>query len=444
MQEITFNVKFLSDIVLLATSNNEGNIDNLDFIPGSNFLGMVAKKYSEFEDSFKIFHSGKVRFGDATPIINDEATYKMPFSFFHEKLDESININHHYTKDFTKYTQLKQKRKGYITSDLKEIEIKHNYSQKSAYDKDARRSKDSTMYGYNALPSGSVWQFSVKFDDSVDSKDIEKVKNTLLGKQRLGKSKSSQYGLVEITEAKKAPQVECLEPKDMVILYAKSRLALVDEHGNPTYNVKYLLDDLKDENILWDKLQIRVAYFTPFNRAMQTKTYERLVINSGSVIVLTGITQDQIERLKQGVGAFLSEGFGEILINPSFLEIKDEFSFKNYKEHTKEQERVKITDNLVKFLNNREQEKLNKLNLANEVSNFIKENKTLYKDISNSQWGTIRSICVSFKDDYLKEIKEYISDGVEKWSQDQIDKLLENKNREFIHLLSIQMPKENK
>ena len=58
MKELVFQVEFLSDIVLPATSNTEGNIEQLDFIPGSNFLGMAAREYDHYNDSFSVFHSG--------------------------------------------------------------------------------------------------------------------------------------------------------------------------------------------------------------------------------------------------------------------------------------------------------------------------------------------------------------------------------------------------
>ena len=145
MNKIIFQVKFLSDIVLQASSNTEGNIEHLDFIPGSNFLGMVAQNYMKFEDSFKVFHSGDVKFGDAHILKDEKVTYKMPLAFFHEKLDTKTLYNHHFIKDFSIFKQLKQKRDGYITKDMQTTDIEYNYSQKSAYDKINRRSKDSSM-----------------------------------------------------------------------------------------------------------------------------------------------------------------------------------------------------------------------------------------------------------------------------------------------------------
>jgi hypothetical protein len=441
MNELTFQVKFLSDIVLPASSNTEGNIENLDFIPGSNFLGMVAKSYSDFNDSFKVFHSGEVRFGDATLLHEGKATYKMPLSFFHEKLNKNEMVNHHLIEDFTKFKQLKQKRKGYITQELEEVSFNYNYAQKSAYDKEKRRSKDSTMYGYTAIPAGTHWQFSVKYD-ALESEDIERIKNNLLGKKRLGKSKSSQYGQVEISEAQKVSTVACDGAKtSMVLLYAKSRLALVDEEGNPSYDLKYLIDDLEESQIVWEKSQIRTSNYTPYNGAMQTKCYERVVINSGSVIVLQNLSEEQLKSLEEGVGIYLSEGFGEVLLNPIFLENKGLFSLgTNVKDKTSTP--LEITEPIVRFLKNRESRKEENLDLAMMVHKFIETNKKLYQNISNSQWGTIRSICSGAKSDFREEIRAYISDGKVTWKTEQIESLLEEgKSRAFIQLLSIEMPK---
>lgn len=447
MSELVFDVEFLSDIVLPATSNTEGKIEQLDFIPGSNFLGMVAREreYEKFSDSFAIFHSGAVRFGDARVIVDGEATYKMPLSFFHEKLNKSQMVNHHLIEDFTKFKQLKQKRKGYITSGLKEFSIEYSYAQKSAYNKDKRRSKDSSMYGYNSIPLGTRWQFSVKCDSTVKHEDIERIKKNLLGTKRLGKSKSSQYGLVEISEATKLKSVESsFNKKETIVVYAKSRIALVDKEGTATYDLRYLLDGLKDENIIYEKSQIKTTSFTPYNGAMKTKTYERLVINSGSVIVLKNLSSEQLQALEEGVGVYLAEGFGELIVNPVFLEKEGEFKLEEACKAREDEEKITVTDPMVKFLENREKRKRETLDLSSEVSKFISANKKLYGKISNSQWGTIRSICSSPKKEFRAEIREYISDGKVTWTTEQIETLLEEaKSRAFIKLLSMQMPKVN-
>jgi len=451
MKELVFQVKFLSDIILQSTSNTEGNIQQLDFIAGSNFLGMVAKDYNKFKDSFNIFHSGKVRFTDATILKDDKQTYKMPLSFFHEKLNDKVMLNHHHIKDFSKYIQLKQFRKGYLTKDKEFIDIKYNYSQKSAYDIDKRKSKDSSMFGYNSIKQGSNWQFTLKYDD-ISDKDLELIKSNLIGVQRLGKSKSAQYGQVEITLNGSNENIEDLNLKDETILYLNSRLALIDDNGNPTYDLKYICDGLSDENIIYNKSQIKISSFTPYNGARRTKDYERVIINKGGVIVLKDISKEQLEIIKNGVGAYLSDGFGDILINPIFL--KDENRFKLIKDKDnsdkKEDQREIIknssNDNLTQFLINKSNLSAKRLKIEDEVRFFIDKHKNSYLNM-NSQWGTIRSICAnSSHKTILDNVEEYIGHGIKEWESSKKTKLINaikttNNPLEFTKLLSMQMPK---
>ena len=445
MQELIYQVEFLSDIVLPATSNTEGNIQQLDFIAGSNFLGMVAKEYSKFKDSFDIFHSGKVKFGDATLLYNDKQTYKMPLSYFFDKGKEDTLYNHHLITDFKIFTQLKQKRNGYITQDLDEVYIEYNYSQKSAYDKKKRKSLESSMFGYSAMKKGLNWRFVVKVDDSISTDDLELLKKTILNSKRLGKSKSAQYGRIKITETignmalassiggAKAPL------PNTTLLYLNSRVALVDENGNPTYDLKYIC---KGADIDYPKCQIKTSTFTPFNGAMQTKTYERICIDKGSVIVLNELSAEQLNEIKNGVGVYLAEGFGDVLINPTFLLNKDGFSMGS-EASASPKDGAKVETDLAKYLKQREDNKQNKLDILNKVDKFIKDNKSLYQNIKPSQWGKIRSICTSGDDKFREEIEEYISNGTKKWEQNQIDTLLDEKySLEHIKLISIQMPKQ--
>lgn len=445
MKELVYQVEFLSDIVLPASSNNEGNIQQLDFIPGSNFLGMVASKYPEFEDSFKVFHSGDVRFGDATILKDGKETYKTPLSFFHEKQNDSIVFNHHKIEDFSSFSQLKQKRDDYITKDLNIAQIEYNYSQKSAYNKEQRRSLDKSMYGYEAIKSGSTWQFSIRYKD-ISTNDLKLIQDTIIGKKRLGKSKSSQYGLVKIELKGIKEDIQNPKNSDETILYINSRLSLIDECGNPTYDLKYLYDGLKDENIVYKKSQIKSSTFTPYNIVRQTKDYERVCINKGSVIVLKDI---DITSVPDGIGAYLSEGFGDILLNPEFLNQK-KFSFKDETKDTQQNKKVEIKSDLAIFLRNRENEKKHKLNILNEADKFIADNKSLSSKKMNSQWGTIRSICSNSTNETIKvNVEHYITHGVAKtkWEGKNEKLLLEAISKaseplKFTKLLSILIPKQ--
>lgn len=459
MKELVFQVEFLSDIVLPATSNTEGNITQLDFIPGSNFLGMVASKYGDFEKSFDVFHSGKVRFGDANILHNSKQTYKMPLSYFHKKLEEKTIYNHHFLEkknfepeDKGGLGQLKQLRNGYITKEKEVVHIDYSYSQKSAYDKENRRSKDSSMYGYKAINAQTSWQFTLQYEE-ISEKDLELLIRTLIGTKRLGKSKSAQYGLVEIKQNGTNENIQDTTLKSEILLYANSRLALVDENGNPTYDLRYLCDGLDDANIVYEKTQIRTSTFTPYNSKRATKDYERVCINKGSVIVVKDLKPEQLEQIKNGVGAYLSEGFGDILVNPDFLNTKD-FTFPHAKSENeqKQDERLKISqifkNTTVQFLANRHNTTIDTLEIANEVAAFVSKNKkAIFSNIKPSQWGNIRSIASSNEDNFMESINTYISNGTRKWEDKQIHSLISAVNnhtinkQKFVKLLSMQMPK---
>jgi len=450
MQELIFKVEFLSDIVLPASSNTQGKIDSLDFIAGSNFLGMVAKdkEYNKFENSFDVFHSGKVRFGDATLLQDDVPTYKVPLSFFHEKLDKKRTVNQLHSPLST-LTQAKQFREGYITKDFSFAMVEYNYTQKSGYDKSKRRSKDSSMYGYSAIQKGTKWQFVLKYHHSISPKDLERIKNNLIGKQRLGKSKSSQYGEINITLIdREVEQIEDTTLKSEMILYVKSRLALIDENGDPTYDLRYLVDGLEYKQIDWSRTQLRTSTYNRYDGSRKTRDTQRVVINSGSVIVLKDITQEMINSIKRGVGIYLSEGFGEVLINPSFL-MQKSFKLDEFKKIEQPNISKKIRDDMVKFLFMKDEQRRKTLQVAIAVRKFIEENQNIYSKAMNSQWGTIRSICMSSSDELIKNsVEAYIRGGVakDKWQGQKSKRLLEAINKSnsplaFTKLLSIQMPK---
>lgn len=461
MKELIFQVEFLSDIVLPASSNTEGKIDQLDFIAGSNFLGMVARNYEKFQNSFDIFHSGKVQFGDAH-ILKDEqqVTYKIPYSYFHKKLQSETIYNHHLLTeaDFELENkgglgQLKQLRNGYITENNECIFIDYVYSQKSAYDNETRTSKEGQMYGYKAIKKGSKWQFAVKLSNDVSKEDEKLIVETLKSSTRLGRSKSAEYGQVKIEQKESSKSLSNIATlAQEAVLYCNSRLALTNENGNPTYDLKYLCEGL---DIVYEKTQIRTATFTPYNGVRQAKDYERVCINKGSVVVVKNLTAKQLETIKQGVGAFKSEGFGEIIINPSFLMEKEFKLVKECKDKSKKDERQKIIQTFkdnptVQFLVNRHNKSIDALEIANEVAMFVeKHKKSIFSNIKPSQWGNIRSIASNYSDDFIKKIETYISNGTRKWENNQISILMNSisshaiDKQKFTKLLAMKMGGKN-
>jgi len=136
--KMKFKCTLLSDVVLNETSSSEGKQRSLDFIPGNNFLGIVASAlYGQMTDqeSEEVFHSGKVRFGDAHPSLEGFRGLKVAASMSYPKLgkaSEECYVYHHIEQfDELKEKQLKQCRNGFYSFDIKnqvgtEIKIQKN------------------------------------------------------------------------------------------------------------------------------------------------------------------------------------------------------------------------------------------------------------------------------------------------------------------------------
>ncbi|WP_041341346.1 hypothetical protein [Runella slithyformis] len=168
-----------SDVVLNSKMATEGNMKTLDYIAGSNFLGVVANGiYAKHkEKAYSILHAGEVSFGDAhISLDGKEVSYAIPFSLFNDKIENKLGVHKawmHHLIDFDKNppfdskgskSQSKQVRSGYLTPTghiLKSPD--KNFVLKSAQDRDERRSKDGAMFGFESLKAGQVYVFSVRY-----------------------------------------------------------------------------------------------------------------------------------------------------------------------------------------------------------------------------------------------------------------------------------------
>jgi len=444
-----YRCEFLSDIVLPASSNTQGNIRLSDFIAGSNFLGMVASNngYESFkEEAFDVFHSGAVRFFDAHVEIDSKLSYKIPLSFHALKIgDKNFNRLHLDDADETRLRtnqeQLKQHRVGFINEDYSYNIPSYNYTQKSSYDQALRRSKDEGMFGYSALKKGTHWIFKVSYKDD---KYIHKVEQRLLGDKKLGKSKSAQYGKVNIVNADNFDSIKTFTPEDnLSYIYLNSRAVLVDKSGNFTTLPSIENLGLSSGEIVWEKTYIKTSSYHPYNSARETKEYTRVCISKGSVITIKNLSQTP----ENGIGAFLSEGFGDILINPKFLESKSP-QLRKYDVYRPSIASSNYDKNLIGFL----EKKADNDNDTLEVSSHVQKVYKTFIQASKSQWGQIRVFATTAKDsnDLVSKITEYIEKGSSKKQWEGIsDKLIKEihaskKPLEFTKLLAMIVSKHTK
>jgi len=410
---------FESGIVLQATSNTQGRSDVLDFVPGSKFVGVAAgfiisKKVDDLD--FSKLHDGTIRFLDATLYKEEAMTYKVPLSYHKPKVGEQKVYNHHHlTDEDFKSHQFVQIRSGYISPEGKVYEPLYSFRHKST-----RNTKTDEMYGYDAAQRAQEWIFAISSEDETLLENV--LEAFVSGKHRIGKSKRVEYGKVAF-ERLHNPKVSldvCEEIDGGVFLYAKSRLALFDpETGQPAFEptVENLGLSGTNAEINWEKTQIRTTTFSPFNNAQKTQTYERLLVEKGSIIALQGVTYSDIkDKFDAPIGAFINEGLGEIVINPSFLKEKEINKFELQKSQAEAKstdiEKYSKSDTFIDALVSRKREKMERAKIIEQINAFVDENKEDFQNM-NAQWGVIRSIVAAeTSQNAYKAVKTFVNKGI--------------------------------
>lgn len=449
-----FKCELLTDVILNQSAATEGPNKTLDFIPGSCFLGILAQAYgtehAEWDaDANELFFSGKVRFGDAHPAVrtvgglSNMRSLHVPASMYHPKMkkaSECCYIHHRTSKEAWKDGQPKQCRKGFYdfsTENARPAVIDTAFAIKSAYDADLRTSKDEQMYGYESLRKGLVLYFSIDTDDDTPDETNTWISDRLTdGVKRIGRSRSAQYGLVQITpcEFKEINNGTSEAGDDYITVYADGRLIFLDENHLPTTTptVEQLLGDGSSGKIDWEKSQVRTFRYSPYNGKRHCFDATRLGIEKGSVFVIKKNDNEEWKTDRRLVGSYRNEGFGKVIYNPDFLACdsngsakyrlqekpSDKKNPKNLEEYAKETDSV-----LIKYLCGRKREEDNEQKIYDKCKKWKEENGKFFDgEQFASQWGNIRQIamtCSSAEDIEKQIFKEFLEKGKakEKWSE---------------------------
>lgn len=438
MTTLKFKCTLLSDVILNQKAASDSQNQTLDFIPGSCFLGIAADtlyKTKDYEFCREVFHSTKVKFGDAHPVADNakRRSLKIPASYFHPKgksLSDGCYVSFvvDHNNDDIQNLQLKQARKDFFDVDddakkLTKVTVDTDIAIKSAYDRKKRRSADKLMYCYESLAKNLTLYFEVV----VDGDFANEISKALIGEKRIGRSRTAQYGLVKISECKFDEVVSRATDKDFSVVYADSRLVFLDTYGYPTFQptAKQLGFNEKDE-IDWGKSQIRTFQYAPWNFQRQCFDADRCGIEKGSIIV---VKTSNSPTMSQYVGNYQNEGFGKVIYNPHFVMDANDEGFSDYKidlnipekknpeskETRRNRQRIEIeqlqgsSDGLLQYLATQKQAELDEEIIYETVNQFVKDyKKDFVQDSFASQWGSIRAIAMRYST--YAELKEELFD----------------------------------
>lgn len=426
---LRFKCELLTDVILNQKSASEGTNTTLDFIPGSNFLGIAAAgiygdKAIDDVVKLKIFHTKAVRFGDAHPANGNNRSLRMPACLYFPKGAEEDGRKyyvHHEIKDASseelRKIQLKQERSGFVDflplkqeKDAVRFKVNTDYAIKSAYNRELRRSLDKQMFGYQSMGKGMTYFFTVEIDSSLMGY-AERIKKELEGRHCVGRSRSAEYGLVRISACDfNEPELsqEIVKAGSLLTIYADSRLVFLDEDNQPTFQPKaFQLTGGKDDIILWSKCQLRTFQYAPYNYQRRCFDTDRCGIEKGSVFVVQVKNETDISKLRSHLGSYQNEGFGKVIYNPEFLKANAkgmlDFSIKpkgTGKENEYEDPKTVLTDFISKR-NTSRQKSAAIYKAVNEWVNDKEKLKVYTKESFASQWGQIRNLalqCTSSKE----------------------------------------------
>jgi len=434
-----------TDIVVNASLATEGNMTTLDYIPGSNFLGIVAgalyNNSNSKEELYDIFHSGKVSFGDALISNGNNVSYTVPFSLFQDKLNKGLGetgkdtwVHHKLGNQRPKnvkeeFIQLKQQRSGFLNSNNDFIKkVEKQFSLKSAHNRKERRSAEGKMFGFESIKKGQEFIFSVVFQDESFEKQVTDV---LLGNHRIGKSKTAQYGQVTIEPVDGIKSFSNQDTKDkQLVIYAESNLCFLNEYGQTTFQPEpsdFGIEGIDKNAIDWNLSQIRTYSYSPWNNQRNTTNTQRDTIVKGSVIIINLNEDIDVSKLKTQVGEYNAEGLGRVIYNPEFLEVDDKglwtFKVKKIEQKQKnksvEYKEIKTSTTLGGFLHAKLAEENKDLAIGKAVIDVIeKAPKLTHKEITKSQWGGIRTKATNesdideLMDELFKDKTGYLVHGV--------------------------------
>lgn len=438
MKTLKYKCTLLSDIILTQNAGTKTQQGTLDFIPGNAFLGIAASKlYGTLsqEESLEMFHSGHVRFGDAHPLSGNIRSLRIPAVYYYKKgenlFDDGAYIMYNWNPGDA---QPKQCRSGFYTFDndsALEIKTDKSVAIKSAYDRDKRRSKDEQMYSYESLRKGLELGFEVEIDNDSFEKTINEA---LIGKRHIGHSKTSQYGLVNITADEQLVTFNSREAgtEEFATVYADGRLIFIDkDSGVPTFQPT--VEELgfgSKATIDWERSQIRTFQYAPWNAKRQNPDTDRCGIEKGSVFVVN-LNGTQSPSDSRYIGVYQCEGFGKVIYNPAFLDSDEDgrvpITFtKSEADKGTRSEDIFIPANSLntcllqvvksRLLSDHQNENYKIVNdMVKKLLQTFKKDGEQFA----SQWGYIRNLAENSSDftSFKNDLREYLDKGVakDKW-----------------------------
>lgn len=298
-----FVVTLLDPVALPTQAATASRPQTLTYLPGASFLGIAAAKLYDAlnQNAFAAFHSGAIRFEDAFPVQNSgHICLPAPLSLHHPKSSAAGGrATAQDMRDFAAESfepNYKQIRGKDVTLDGKAefYTPPREASMRTAIDFDTGLADEGQLYGYEALSPGQRFRGRIVGDDDMLAKItgnsgdfLAKITQALIGEHFIGRSRTAEYGRIEITLEDTAwtlPAEAAASGQRYVWLL--SDMWLHDACGLPTN--RPTSETFGTKSIDWAHSFVRTRRVAPYNAKWAARGEARDLITRGSVLTLEG------------------------------------------------------------------------------------------------------------------------------------------------------------
>ena len=338
-----FDLELLEDAVFRSPPGRRtGKGAGLDFVPGSALLGLASGGYATLAPAlaWDVFHSGRVRFGDARPIDPQSGSPAMPapMSLHAPKGTRPNWLGDERIVDFTHVVGDARSIRQYKPLEIlvapsgAAVGVGRRYTLRTAVDFASERAREHQLFGYESIPAGTRFGFTVRIDlpDPALGEVVDLLRSVFNGERALGRSRSAECGLAAFSERQPVPLPWPTWPTvdashdGLIRLWCVSDVALVDtETGLPTTVPTASHFGLGNAEIDVERTFVRWARWSPFNSHRRRPDVERVALKAGSVVTFAVESESDLDACRRhigaGVGCALAEGLGDVIAQPRIL-----------------------------------------------------------------------------------------------------------------------------
>ncbi len=324
MKIIKVEVKTINPVIIPDKGFDSTMTNTKSFIPGNSILGLFAKEYiknnklekSAHKDDFfkKSFLDGGIIFSNLYIKDNEREYLPTPLSVRYAKNDKAkIYDLLLQDDDFDIQTKNINSFSHFDNDILYQKSVDKGIAFHHARDRESGTSKEGIIFNFEYIRENQVFSGYILGEDTLIEKFFTSFEKELYG--RVGKSKNSQYGKVEVKLSEPSDYSAINENESEngeVIMTLLSDAIIYNKFGFSTTNVqdieRYLGTKIKKAFIKQDRNEQFVGIW-------HLKKQSENVISAGSCFLLESLPEKFREFAEKGIGERVNEGFGRVIFN---------------------------------------------------------------------------------------------------------------------------------